>query len=515
MNPIAGYEDKEGNVKPSFLISALEQEQISKEEMDQYLAEYATQHEIPDTISHALQSTDSQDNIYSLMLESELQNLIQYVRDSVTRNLSDIALKAELISMTNKLQNIPAREQIMAILNWLLQKYLSNKKLIADNIDAITKHQTTAGILTGSLREKDAEIFKLDSELQAKTRKLEYALGTIGELKSIEKPIEPITNNNILDDLRAQVAKAHGERDTIAQELQGENQNLRAKIIDLEKAQVTSNALGNGINAAGNPRQIPFITKVESIVNAVQKGNKDYKLEVRSPFQELYIKLNQHKGTLSDICEFTYVASFFIKKIFSRDPNLYDSLNTVIDTYLKQNPDVLDSTINAMFNLLEASENQTITGVGYYVIPNAENMKQLQVLETINLESDIINACNNAFNASFRIYNKNNTKFIVPNGFIIGPVRTGSIDKYELNGDNFVKKGAVENKFSKGFSYQTFLILYTLFIKSSLLLNGKNDPACPKSSILTNSKYFSNRDIQKRVRVQPVVAPAPQNPVII
>jgi hypothetical protein len=167
MNPIAGYEYKEGNVKPNFLISALEQEQISKEEMDQYLAEYTVQHEIPDTISQALQSTDSQDNIYSLMLESELQNLIQYLKNSMTRNLTDMAIKTEFIGVTSELQNAPAREQIMAILNWLLQKYSSNKKLISDNIDAITKHKTTTGLLTSSLQNQDAKLLNLESDDQS------------------------------------------------------------------------------------------------------------------------------------------------------------------------------------------------------------------------------------------------------------------------------------------------------------------------------------------------------------
>ena len=198
---------------------------------------------------------------------------------------------------------------------------------------------------------------------------------------------------------------------------------------------------------------------------------------------------------------------FLIQKIFSRYATLYNSLNTVVDKYLKENSDVLDNTIVGISNLLEASENQTIPGVGYYVIPNAENMKQLQILERINLEPDIIQECNRAFNESFRSYNKDNIKFIIPNSFIIGPVRTGSIHKFELNEDNkFIKTDTVENKFPKGFSYQTLLILYALFIKASLLNVENNDPGCPKPQILTNPKYFSERALQKKsIRVQTTV----------
>jgi hypothetical protein len=507
INPVEGYEDKIGNITPNFLLEALEQQQISKEEMDEYLAEYGIEHEIPDTISQALQSTDSQDNIYSLMLESELQNLIQYVKDNVSKKLGDVTLKAEFLSKTKELENSPAREQIMGMLNWLLEKYSANKKLIADNIGAIHKYQMTSGSLKNALNEKDTEIRKLESELEDSKRRVVSALDTIDNLKSAQKPTEPIVPDNTINILRDTLAQRTSERDAVKETLERENEKLKATIQQLQKAQATSNVLGTVLTNVGNPKQIPFIRKIESIVNAFQKGDKNYKLEVKSPFQELYDKLAEHNGTLSVNCEFTYVTSFLIQKIFSRYSTLYDSLNTVVDTYLKENSDVLDNTIVGISNLLEASENQTIPGVGYYVIPNAENMKQLQILERINLEPDIIQECNRAFNESFRSYNKDNIKFIIPNSFIIGPVRTGSINKFELNEDNkFIKTDTVENKFPKGFSYQTLLILYALFIKASLLNVENNDPGCPKPQILTNPKYFSERALQKKsLRVQTTV----------
>ena len=498
MNPITGYEDKEGNIKANFLINALEEQQISKEEMDQYLAEYGTQHEIPDTISQALQSTDSQDNIYKLMLESELQNLIQYVKNNVSKKLTDLTLKANFDAKTKELETSPVREQIMGILNWLLEKYSANKKLIADNIGTINNHQITSSSLTNILKEKNAEIFKLQSELESITKQLTSALGTIGNLQSAEKPAEPMPNDNTLNELRQQLAQRTGQRDTIAQTLKDENEKLKAQIMQLQQAQATSNVLGNVLSVVANPRHVPIITRVEEILNAV-KSNTPYTIKVNSPFEELYKTLTEHNGTLSDVCEFTYIATFFIKKIFNTNSKLYDLLNTIVDTYLERNKDVLDNTMSAMFNLLEASENNTITSVGYYVIPYKEHMEQLKSLEEIiaNLEPDTINACNIAFNHSFG-KSKDNTIFIIPDGFIIGPVRAGPIDKYELSDDKFVKSGPIENKFSKGISYQTFLILYTLFIKYHLKMN--NDPKCPKSSILTDSQYFSKKDMQRTVK---------------
>ena len=500
MNPVSGYEDNEGNIKANFLINALEEQQISKEDMDHYLAEYGAQHEIPDTISQALQSTDSQDNVYSLMLESEIQNLIQYVKDNLSKNLVDLTLRAEFNAKTKELENSPARGQIMGMLNWLLEKYSANKKLIADNIGAINNHQITSGVLTNTLKGKNDEIFKLESDLEGVNKQLTSALVTIGNLQSSKKPTAPVPVDNTVNELRETLAERTGQRDVIAQELKKENENLKSKIIELEKLQHTSGVLGSALSVSVNPKQIPFIRRVESIVNAV-KSKKPYKLNIKSPFQELYNKLNEHGENLSDICEFTYVASFFLKKIFSRNSKLYELLNTVIDTYLKQNPDVLDNTMSSMSNLLEASENQTISGVGYYTIPEIENMKQLKPLQEIinNLESDTNNACNNAFNASFPRYNKNNTKFIVPNGFIIGPLGTGPINKYELSEGKFVKNGTIQNNFPKSISYKTFFILYILFIKS-YLVTQKDDKTCPRTKILTDSQYFSRNPVKPTVQ---------------
>jgi hypothetical protein len=160
MNPVAGYEDKIGSITPNFLLEGLEQQQISKEEMDQYLAEYGIEHEIPDTISQALQSTNSQDNIYSLMLESELANLIKYVKDNVSKKLNNLALKAEFNGKTKQLENSPVRQQIMGILDWLLDKYSANKKVITDNIDAINKHSSVSSVLNRDLEAKNAEMFE-------------------------------------------------------------------------------------------------------------------------------------------------------------------------------------------------------------------------------------------------------------------------------------------------------------------------------------------------------------------
>jgi ABC-type transporter Mla subunit MlaD len=492
MNPIAGYEDNEGNIKANFLINALEEQQISKENMDQYLAEYGTQYEIPDTISQALQSTDSQDNIYSLMLESELVNLIQYLKGNVSKKLTEPTLKAEFNTKTKELETSPVREQIMAILNWLLEKYSANKKLIVDNIGAINNHQSTTGLLSKQLSEKKDEIFKLESDLESVKKQLTSALNTIGDLQSAQKPAEPTPKDNTLNELREALAKAHGERDTIAQKLQEENDALKTTIRQLEQARATSNVLQSALSTAANPKQIPFITKVEDIVNAV-RSKAPYELKVNSPFQELYTKLSEHKGELTDVCEFTYLATFFLNKIFRQHSKLYDLLNTIIGDYMKQHPEDLDNTMQAMFNLLEASENQTISDVGYYVIPDAENMGQLKKLQaSIDLEADTINTCNNAFNAAFPNYNKNNTQFIIPNGFIVGPVRAGSITKYNLQDNTFVKGGPVENKF-KGISYQAFFILYTLVIKS-YLSRVQSETTCPKSAILTDPEYFKNRD---------------------
>ena len=505
MNHIDGYDENMGNMKPDYLITALEQQQISKEDMDNYIAEYETSYKIPDVIAQTLSATDAQDDIYSLMLESELLNLLQAVKKSILDNLKDPLLKTKFVADTKSDETIPVKEQLIGILKWILTEYSRNQTVISENIEAIHNHQTSTGGLTTILKEKNAEIFDLESKLQDKSSQLASAFKAIDSTKAIN----PIRVERTDPELLNRIAMLKGERDVLLDKEQREKKELLKKIHNLERSRSNSGVLSSALKTASNPKDFRFFRNINAIANAIKTGETP-KLDINSPLEELYKELPDLKTPMSDICFSIYIESYMLKKLFTGNNEIYMQMNVFINTFLNAYSDKLDDIVHGMAALLKHTEDLNLKS-GYYNISEDGEIKSriptlnklyANILSYMSENQDVIDMCNKILS---QISNKKEIAF-VPNGFILNNM-TAPIYMYNNTKKIYEEVNTLDtNNYKESIPYSLFFIIYILFTKETL--KHLDDKQCPKPKIITDPDYFSKP--ASSVRVKPIVGnPSP------
>jgi hypothetical protein len=498
MNPIEGYEENMGDMKPAFLIKALEQQEISKEDMDEYLAEYGTSYQIPDVIAQTLSATDTQDDIYSLMLESELLNLVQYVKKSILDNLKDAALKTKFSADTKSQDTFPVKDQLIAILKWVLDEYSKNKTLITENIDAITRQQTSSSGLTAVLTEKDARIFELESNLLNKTSQLSSALKTIDSDQPDSNRVEKPDNTN--RELRDIIAELKGERDVIREKAEKEKEILKLQIQALEKARGVSGVLEGALQTMANPKEFRFFKNTGAIANAVKSGETPDL--GNSPLQELYKEFQGPNKPLSEECYLTYFISFMLKKLFTGNNQAYEKMNTFVNTYLNvSGNEKLDDIVHGMAILLKHSEASSLKP-GYYDISNDPEFKERisalngffsSLLKFMSEETDINRMCQNLL----RSFPYNKSLSFHPTAFILGNKIGITKYSYDTTNNTYTENGVIQaDEYKTAIPYPLLFVSYIVFTRETLKISN-NQNNCKTPDIIKNPQIFERTKLPK------------------
>jgi hypothetical protein len=493
MNPIPGYESK-SSVDANYFIKALESQTLSKEDIDEYLAEYnESSMEVPDLIAQTLEATGSQENIYSLMVEGELTNLMSHVKNTINETLSDATLKTRFNNYTNSLKDESIKDQLVDVLKWIVKEYNGLNKTISGHIDTITTNKATTDALQESLAKNKANIFKLESEILSKSTSLDKKTRDLQKLEesikaeSKEEQIQPDTTN---EDLRNELAKRTGERDALETLVAKLNASTMDAMQGVNVAKQTSAGLQGALSAATNPIPVGLLTKVRIIANAVKKGEEP--LPENQPFMELYrkFKLTSKEISSSDICYLNYYIAFFIRKLFNKNTyDLYMILNDMVDSFLESFKDI-DMIMKELQTLLDISEKANTPAIGYYIVKSAEKaspfFKQFyDFLVKQNLpDQQIVKAIQRAFPT----YTMKSLYYVPPldpavyyNGFLVKPrITPTTIESFQWNGSKFLPYNtdvSVQAYKNTKISYYTLLTFYILFAKR--YLEKMPDNRCP------------------------------------
>lgn len=492
MNPIPGYEDATG-IDANALIQTLEENQISKDDMDQYIAEYnESNHEIPDVISQALEATESQTNVYSLMLEGELANLISYVNRHILENLSDNNLKMKFTNYTKSVEGSAVKDQIVSILKWILQEYRGHKQIISDNINTIQINKGETDKLRGVISEKDEQIQQLESsllktsnDLKASQSELENVLGA---------PIDKLDSNKInlnYQQLREELAKRTGERDVLNEKVKALLSESNTALQSTSGAKKTLGALEGALNVAANPKFAGFLSKVRAIADSVT--NKSPPPNEGDPFKILYNEFSAHpEYKSSDVCYLNYSIIYFIKSIFTIDPDLFDILNNIVTTHLVKHTDV-DNIIEDFSFMLTSSESYITNG--YYITDIKVTQQFNDLYNALKGKNDINKRCYTTIKKAFPGYSPKPIYYVSPledstiqeNGFII-KTKNADVNNLPVFKWNDTKFEGVDEKapvkiFDKtALPYSTFFMLFILFAKEYLI--KKQDSRCPIPSFV-------------------------------
>jgi hypothetical protein len=518
INPVSGYENMEGNISPQFLIDALEQQQITKDDMNAYIAEYTEEanSEIPDLIAQTLEATGTQQDIYSLMLESELLNLITYVKQSVTDNLTDQQFKTKFTGFAKSIEMYPVREQITAIMKWILAEYSAHKQIISQNIDAINLNKSLTNNLQDSLADKSANILDLESKLAQSNAQLNQASQQINQLSiDLNKSKQDVVSSEIL------IAKGNRELAELLAVREGEKQKLQAEIDSLKASSLealkkandakgTVGVLGSALDVVSNPGSLPLIQSVKKIAEGIKNGESS--VDINLQFAELYNNFNQQykeKNKLSDICYLNYFVSFFMKRIFKNE-NFYKNVDKFVTDYLSTHPESIDTIIAEFLNLLEAVENPSVKGVGYYTLSTkaSNNLNEIVNLLTPEINAAAVNSLNKAFNK----YYKKNVYYIPSetNGFIVRPAKVSEPPRvFNFTDNTFTptdKTVPADIYNQVMFPYPTLFVLYIMFAKNYLVMVNPSD--CPIPKFFTKPLNFRKKGIKFANAVAPLTAPA-------
>jgi hypothetical protein len=503
LHPVKGYETMQGDINPQFLIESLEQQQITEDDMDAYIAEYTEESnsEIPDLIAQTLEATGTQDDVYSLMLESELLNLVAYVKKSVSDNLTDAQLKMKFSGFAKSIETEPVREQVVGIMKWILAEYSTHKEIISQNLNTINLNKSLRDNLQVSISDKTESIFDLESRLAQST----------AELNAAEQKIDKLTtelNKSNQDTVSSESSIIKGNRE-LAELLairEGEKQKLKAELdalkLSTEKsmqkindARVSTAVLGSALDTAANPQSLPLIKTVQKIALDIKDG-KNPELKNGSPFIELYQLFNNHiksELSLSDICYLSYFVSFFMKKIITGNIELYKIVDKLVSDYLEAHPNTIDGIIAEIRELLEITENPSVKYTGYYVLSETPSKFIGNIYNLIT--NELNSAAKNAFTRIFNNYYKKGV-YYNQSGFIIRPVKPMQAKVFKLSGTEFklADTPAPSDIFNKlSLPYPTLFLLYIIFAKNYLLM--KNPAEC----LLPN--YLKNPTAQKERRV--------------
>jgi hypothetical protein len=521
INPIPGHEDKIGNITPEFLINALEQRGITKDEMDEYIAEYtvASNADIPDVIAHTLHATDTQDDTYLLMIESEMQNLLSYVSDVILKGINSKYLKGNFIAYKKEHEGLPIKDQLLAVVRWIVKEYSNSKDIAKNNMDTIISNKAVHENLQEKISTNSGDLFELESKLRNVTNQLEESQKEIEKLKQIdngEKHSELISTVDqlkvMIDQYKNVIAERTGERDVL------HNKLIELKRVDndaLKTAQIaqkTAQTLGGALQVASNPKDLPLLLRVEEIANAVTNGT-DPKISDKSPFQEIYNMFKESDEPISNICYLTYFVTYFIRYIFLNNTELYKRLNIIIDEYLKNDTDI-DQNIDDLRNILKSTENKEVITEGFYRTDGSPSNVLKYLYTKMSQDSDLNTLSNRALNYRFFNYNRSNL-YVVPsqNGFIIKPSKgtpVSGISVYELSGNIVtpVSDNSIGPKIFEQTSlpYATVFLFYVLFSRRYLLIK-ENKSSCPLPKYLKDDNLNTTKE---PLRQAPTVEPLPE-----
>ena len=497
IHKVNGYEDMIGDITPEFLINSLEQQQITKEDMDGYIAEYTEEanSEIPDLIAQTLEATGAQDDVYALMLESELLNLIAYVKTSVTDNLTDAQLKMKFTGFAKSIESDPVRDQVVAIMKWILAEYSLHKTIISQNIDTINLNRSMTDNLHAAVSERASTIRDLESKVAQSNAQLSQAGEKIGQLTSelAKSSQDTISNESAIvkgnRELAEQLAIRAGERDVLMAEINALKASTAAALKKANDAKGTVGVLGSALDNAANPQTIPLLKTIEKI--AADGGKTSDLCGIGQPFEELCKKFNDHihnptnpAETISDVCYLNYFVSFFMKKIFTKNTKLYNIADKLVSDYLKTNTNSIDAAIEEISNLLEAVEKPSVKAAGFYLINESKSVLLDSIYRLTTIEFNA--ATKNAFMRTFSSYLKKNI-YYNPSGFIIKPRTPAPTTIFKLSGDEFkaTSEPAPQELFNQiSLPYSTLFVIYILFAKNYLIM--KNPTDCPIPKFFTN-----------------------------
>lgn len=514
MHPIPGHEDKVGNITPEFLLNALEQNTISKKEMDEYIAEYteSSKADIPDIIVHSLEATETQDNVYALMLESELAKLIAYIKETILNGLKDEILKRNFIKHTESQEGLPLKDEIIGILKWIMDEYTKHKKIADDNMGTLISNKSAQDTLRGSLTENQAKIIELESKLLAAETQLNTEINkhatnpspTRQQVIAQQKPANELKAENL--ELKNQLVQRQGQKEELQTQINALSKSNQTATNNLVAAQQVAGTLGNALNVASNPNDISLLKKVEEIANAV-KDKRDVPLDKDSPFNELYNNFKSSSlNDISPVCYLTYYVTFFINNIFKGDADLYKDLNMIIDEYMKTDSDI-DRMMENLKYILESVESDKTRRVGCYIL-NKEPIKLLDDLyKKMNENPEINERCTKALNYLFKNYNRSDVYYIpksaisesdnnfmqsFSNMFFIRPFKgaENKINIYDISGNIINDSKISTDKLFKNTSlpYATIFIFYILCTRKYLLVR-EDRQGCPLPKSLKSDTF--------------------------
>jgi len=537
MHPLDGYQT-EASMNPDYFIAQLESQQISKEDMDAYLAEYAQASvEVPQLIVHALEATDTQDNVYSTMLESELVNLVSHLRKSIIDNLADPLVKNKFSVFVNSINNVSIKEQMIKIIKWLINEYKNNMSLISKHTEIINSNQNSSNVLRNELTNAKNRINDLEAKIYAKTaefettkKELENTNETLMETKNEEAEKSKDTNKNIKE-LTELLVKAKSEKDTLQEMLANKNKIIGESMSTMTRAEEYASVLQSAISASNPSISVGFFTHIKAITESIKRGEKPV-LVPNDPFNNLYESFRKHSTemTSSELCYLNYYITFFIKQIFGNNIEIYNSMNTLIDTFLEKNAASLniDKIISELHSLLEISEKVITTTAGYYIGKEADvSSPFLKLLyEETKKNKAIVLAATNAVKTVFPRYVRREQfiYFIPPpslsveyNGFFIRErISPKVVPIYSWNGSEFQKSEEMPDITPEIFkkvelSYTTLFMYYILFAKSYLVKMSYelNNNKCSLPKFFTNSQLLK-RPFRAPIRVVDAVSEPPK-----
>ena len=305
MNPIKGYRTDDA---VEFVLD-LEEGAISKEALEAYVADYTVSgFQVPESITHALEASGNHKDIYSGMLEKELQNLLKFIVGKVQTAIKDTGLIDEFNTFVLTITGREPREQLSEILSWVVGHYRKSHKIHTEMGAKLRATEETAA----SIRKQHAEATAGIRELEFKKNKLEEegkaAAAAITELNSqaglseeeLEKMKRALESRNAaaeadIKKIQEELALAKGSRDSLS----AEQEKLTKQRQDAEsaaaKARLETAGLQSSMVVAGDK-----LKKAEEENARIKEELKGAKAELVSQVKKIRAEYDKKVSILSN-----------------------------------------------------------------------------------------------------------------------------------------------------------------------------------------------------------------------
>lgn len=516
LHPIQGYETS-SDVDPNFFIASLERSQISKEDMDAYLAEYTQENaEMPTQIIDVLEASDSQQNVYSMMLESEMANLISYVKKSIVENLKDSTLKTNFVNYVKPLEVYPAKKQLIEIMKWIAKENTNSSKLIKDNMQTLLGNRTQSDTLREELGKRSAKIFELQSALTQAQGQAETLRKDAQQQQQPASNPQDISKNaelmKALEDLKNELAARAAERDSLQEQLNKLQIASGAATQAVQTARQSAGALNNAIATVTNPVPTGLLEGIGEITP--QMSMRGGSLNANNPIYELYRQFVEKDPSIQTapqtetLCKLNYMVMFFMKKLF-KDAELYNRVAGVVEAIDKKGNVKIDIAMEEIETLLKTVEMGNPVKPGYYIVKENTNSPVSNIMKELSIfvKGDFADEIQKNAELQFPSYSilKKKLYYVPPltisepyNGFLIMPkpnekwtiysaTKTG-IDPTPIT----LKEGIDATDFKPtSITYATLFTFYMLFSRRYLVELRKKlkQMKCPlEKSIFSKSK---------------------------